>query len=224
MDINLVVLIGAALQISAMLFRNQIILRILFILGGACYIIFYVYVLPEPLWQAAVASIAIASTTAIGLVSILIGRSTAIIPKRLIGLYRQMGSIGPGEFRQLLKYGHRRRLERREALTVQGQTPHKLFFIESGKIEAHKNGHVFPLPSGIFIGEIAFLTEAPASATIYVSPGSDIVEWESARLRKRVERNEKLKIALDARLAKDLADKVTSAVGSADTLDTRSDE
>ena len=218
-DLNLIVIVGAALQISAMLFRNQIILRTLFILGGICYILFYIYGLPEPLWQAALATTSIASTTAIGLLSILIGRSTIIIPKDLIGLYKKMGGIRPGEFRQLLRYGERRRLETSENLTVQDQIPKKLYFIESGRIEAHKNGHVFSLPSGIFIGEIAFLTDVPASATIQVSAGSDIVEWDGTVLRKAVERNEKLKIALDARLATDLAAKVKSAVGSANAAD-----
>lgn len=216
LDINLFLFAGAALQTLAMLFRNQVVLRVLYILGGGCYVTFYIYVLPQPLWQAAAATTAIASTTAIGLIAILIGRSKAIIPKDLIGLYHKMGNIRPGEFRLLLKIGRRRRLEKREVLTVQDRTPEKLYFIESGQIEAHKNGHVFPLPSRIFIGEIAFMTGDPASATVYVSPGSEIVEWDSALLRKMTQRKDKLRLALDARLAQDLAAKVTNAVGSAD--------
>jgi len=171
--------------------------------------------MPEPLWEAAAASIAMATSTAIGLVALLAGRSKALIPKDLMELYQQMGNIQPGEFRLLLKYGRRRQLHEREALTVQDQTLQKLYYIESGEIEAHKNGHVFTLPSGIFIGEIAFMTGAPASATIYISAGSGIVEWDSALLRKASERKDKLRLALDARLAQDLADKVANAVGSA---------
>ena len=148
LDINLFILLGAALQTSAMLFRNQILLRLLFIVGGGCYIAYYIYVLPAPLWAAATASIAMVATTAIGLFSLLIGRSKIIIPKDSVGLYQQMGNIPPGEFRLLLKYSHRRRLERKETLTIQNETPEKLYFIVSGQIDAHKNGHVFPLHPG----------------------------------------------------------------------------
>ena len=47
------------------------------------------------------------------------------------------------------------------------------------------------------------MTGAPASATIYISPGSEIVEWDSKLLRKQTARNDKLRVALDARLAQD---------------------
>lgn len=214
LDINMLILAGAGLQTSAMLFRNQIILRTMFIVGGGCYVTYYVYAMPEPLWEAAAASIAMATSTAIGLIALLVGRSKAIIPKDLIGLYQQMGNIQPGEFRLLLKYGCRRQVHEREALTVQDEALQNLYFIESGEIEAHKNGHVFALPSGIFIGEIAFMTGAPASATIYISAGSEIIEWDSALLRKASKRKDKLRLALDARLAQDLAGKVANAIGS----------
>lgn len=212
--INLFILFGAVLQTSAMLFRNQIYLRTMFILGASCYVTYYIHVLPTPLWEAAAASIAMGTTTAIGLISLLISRSKAIIPRHLVDLYNQMGNIGPGEFRTLLSCASRRDLDREETLTVQGQTPTKLYYIESGQVEAVKNEYTFPLPTGIFIGEIAFMTGAPASATVHVAPGGRIVEWDSERLHKIMSRKDKLRLALDARLAQDLAGKVANAVGS----------
>jgi hypothetical protein len=213
-DMNMLIAVGAFFQTLAMLFRNQIVLRTMFIVGSSFYVTYYIHVLPTPLWEAATASIAMAATTAIGLISLLVGRSKAIIPKHLLDLYEHMGNIQPGEFRALMRCGARRTLDRQETLTVQGQTPTKLYYIEAGQIETVKNEHSFPLPTGIFIGEIAFMTGAPASATVHVAPGSRIVEWDSARLRRKARRKDKLRLALDARLAQDLANKVANAVGS----------
>lgn len=211
---NLFIVSGAVLQTSAMLFQNQIVLRTMFILGAACYVTYYLHVLPKPLWEAAAASIAMATTTGIGLISFLIGRSEFVIPKHLIGLYYQMGNVQPGEFRSLLSCGTRRILDQEETLTVQEQTPKKLYFIESGDVEAVKNDYTFPLPTGIFIGEIAFMTGAPASATVRVAAGGRIVEWDSERLHKQIRRRTKLRLALAARLAQDLAGKVANSVVS----------
>ena len=213
LDADLFIFLGAFLQTSAMLFQNQVVLRLLFLVGGSCYISYYIYGFPDPLWGAVAASATIFTTTLIGLVSLLLGRSRALIPRELLNLYEQMGNMNPGEFRLLLKSGRRRKLLTEETLTEQGQKPEKLFFIEAGHLRAHKNGHVFTLPAGIFVGEVAFMTGAAASASVYAAADSEIVEWNAAALRKQTQRKDKLRLALDAQIAQDLAAKVARAVG-----------
>jgi len=208
------VLVGAVVQTMAMLFRHQIILRVTFIIGAAIYVCFYLLVLPYPLWEAAIASIAMALATFYGLVVILVSRSRLIIPDSLMDLYTTMGGMEPGEFRSLMRSSTRRATEATETLTQEGTVPDKLYFIEAGQMWAEKNARDFSLPPEVFIGEVAFLTGEPASATVRVATGARLVEWDAAALRRRIQRNTRVRLALEARIAEDLAGKVARAVNS----------
>lgn len=208
------VLVGAVVQTAAMLFRHQIILRVTFIIGAAIYVCFYLLILPYPLWEAAIASIAMALATFYGLVVILVSRSKLIIPASLMDLYTKMGGMEPGEFRSLMRSSARRVAETTETLTHEGEVPDRLYFIEAGRMWAEKNAREFSLPSEVFIGEVAFLTGQPASATVRVAAGTRIVEWDAATLKRRIQRNARVRLALEARIAEDLAGKVARAVNS----------
>ncbi|MFB9148614.1 cyclic nucleotide-binding domain-containing protein [Roseovarius ramblicola] len=208
------VLLGAVVQTMAMLFRHQVILRVTFITGAAIYIAFYLVVLPTPLWEAAFASLAMATATFYGLVVLLVSRSKLIIPGSLMDLYHTIGGMEPGEFRSLMRSAARRGVETTETLTHEGEVPEKLYFIESGGMWAEKNSQDFTLPPEVFIGEVAFLTGKPASATVRVAPGARLVEWDAATLKRRIQRNSRVRLALEARIAEDLAGKVTRAVNS----------
>jgi len=209
------VLVGAVVQTAAMLFRHQILLRVTFIIGAAIYVCFYLLVLPYPLWEAAIASIAMALATFYGLVVILVSRSRLVIPARLADLYDRLGGMEPGDFRALMRASARRReAAETETLTIEGAVPDKLYFIESGRMWADKSAQRFTLPSEVFIGEVAFLTGQPASATVRVARGARLVEWDTETLKRRIQRNARLRLALEARIAEDLAGKVARAVNS----------
>lgn len=207
---NLMIITGAVLQTLAMLFRNQVVLRLMYILGGLCYVIFYIYVLPNPLWEAAAATIAIATTTLVGLMLIFAGRSEKLIPKDLFYLYEKMGHVNPGDFRLLLKNANRRTIVEEEVLTEQGKMPDKLYYIESGSAKLVKNGNTFYLNDGSFIGEVSLIMGIPASATVYATPNSQIIEWDKEILLKKTRSSEKLRLALDALIARDMASKVAN--------------
>jgi len=206
------VFLGAAIQTLAMLFRDQVALRITYIVGGAIWIFYYLFALSSPLWEAALASFALTLATFYGLLGLLVGRSKLIIPDHLMGLYHTMGGLAPGEFRALMRAGQRKTVESAEVLTHEGAVPDKLYFVESGGVRAQKNSHEFALPPEVFIGEVAFMTGQPASATIELAAGAQLVEWDAADLKRRMRRNPRLRQALEARIARDMADKVARAV------------
>lgn len=213
-SVGQLVLLGAAVQTMAMLFRHQIALRLTFILGSAIYITYYLFAMPSPLWEAASASLVMALATFYGLVVLLVSRSKLIIPGSLMDLYHTMGGMEPGEFRSLMRSAARRVVETTETLTHEGEVPDRLYFIESGRMWAEKNSQEFTLPPEVFIGEVAFLTGKPASATVRAAPGARLVEWDAATLKRRIQRNSRVRLALEARIAEDLAGKVARAVNS----------
>jgi CRP-like cAMP-binding protein len=213
LDPSRLVLLAGALITVAMLFRNQIILRCIYLSGSALYITYYVAIVSPPLYEAAIASSLIAVATLSGLISILLDRSRFLLRRDQVPLFEAMGGMEPGAFRRLMRLGRHRIVTSEEALTRQGVSPDRLYFVKSGQVLAEKGPHRFLLPAPLFIGEIAYMTEATASATIRVGPDAELVEWQHTTLRRATERNARLRLALDARLARDLADKVAKAVG-----------
>lgn len=207
------VLLASIVMTAAMLFRNQIVLRCVFLCGSALYIVYYLAVLMPPLYDAAVASVILALATLYGLVLLLLDRSRYLIRPDNLPYFEAMGEIEPGAFRRLMRLGQRRIVAREECLTLQGVTPDRLFFVRSGEVEAEKGRHRFHRRAPLFVGEIAYMNGGIASATIRVGEGAELIEWPCSALRRATERSPRLASALDARLAKELAAKVREAVG-----------
>lgn len=208
---NLVLLAGGV-QAIAMLFRNQVIMRCTLMIGTLLYVIYYLLGVSPPLYEAAVVSGMIGLSTLFGLVRLLLDRSQIMISADLIPIYQAMGGIQPGQFRQLMGLGQRRFLEADAVLTREGITPDNLYFVKSGTLLVEKGTSRFTLNAPMFIGEIAYMTGSPASATIRTGAGVELVEWNKNELRRVTQRKPNLGLALNARLANDLAAKVAAAV------------
>jgi CRP-like cAMP-binding protein len=63
----------------------------------------------------------------------------------------------------------------------------------------------------MFIGEIAFLRDKAASATVMTASKSLYVSWNQDELRALLKKNDDLKNAMAALLSADMADKVARA-------------
>ncbi len=208
---NLVLLAGG-IQAAAMLFRNQIMLRCILILGTGLYIGYYLTIVAPPLYEAAFISAAIGLSTFYGLIRLLLDRSQILLKADMIPIYQAMGAIEPGQFRRLMRLGQCHRLTTETVLTQEGIIPDKLYFVTSGALVAEKGESIFILHGPMFIGEIAYITGTPASATIRASAGAELVEWKSDALQREARRKPALGLALEARLARDLAAKLVIAV------------
>ena len=65
----------------------------------------------------------------------------------------------------------------------------------------------------LFLGEIAFLTNAASSASLWLEEGAEVLEWQFDELRRRCERVPRFKLALEASISVDLARKVSWSMG-----------
>ena len=65
--------------------------------------------------------------------------------------------------------------------------------------------------SGNFVGEVAFLTNNNASATVVMAEEGELLCWDVNQLRSRAERDVRFRLALDAMISLDLARKVAQA-------------
>lgn len=212
---DLLILAAATSYFIGYLIINQVMLRLFILAGTLCYIGYYWTVADTPLWMAIWASVAIGSANLFGLWLLLMSRSRLSIPKQYRALYDSQPhfrDLPPGDFRVLITAARHVTLAERTVLMRENAWNTKLYYLLDGTVEAEKLGHAFDMPAGIFMGEVAYLLEQPASATIAVKPGATVLEWDFAELRKRSLRKPRFKLALEAMISRDLSRKVSLAV------------
>lgn len=211
------VFFAAAVQAAALLFTEQVKIRVLLLIGSALYLVYYAVVAGDPLWEAMAATLAMSLANVFGLTALMVSRSARFIPANQMNLYSMFSGVEPGEFRALMKRGTVRTLTENETLTTVGAVPDRLYFVIDGEIEVEQGQGCFQLPPRHFLGEISLMLGTPASATVRVGAGAHLVEWQRENLVRAMTRQPKLKIAVESLLGRDMARKVAVLAGHIDS-------
>lgn len=209
---NLVYLAGA-FYILGLAITNQIILRLFILAGTSIYVIYYSIIADPPLWPAIYVSLLIGAANVGGLTSLIARRSKLAIPRVHADIYNDFPRLPPGDFRALMKLARRYKVTADKQITWEGTPGTKLYFVLKGSTLVRKGEQAFVLPPKLFLGEIAFLTEVPSSASTWLEEGAEVLEWRFDDLRKRCARSPRFKLALEAAISLDLADKVARSMG-----------
>ena len=197
--------------VLGLLFKNQVILRLLILIGTVFYIWYYYIAAQEPLWDAIITSMLIGAANVVGFINLLISQSPRFISSSQMDLYSMLGGMQPGNFRRFMKIGTRRILDGDEQLTTQNEVPEKLFYILAGEVTVDKDGNRFTAGPRVFVGEISMILGTVASASVYLSKGAEIVEWDRGVLFKKMATNDGFRIAVEAVISKDMAHKVAAS-------------
>jgi hypothetical protein len=200
--------VGSILYLICFLFRNQLLLRSFAIAGDLAYVIYYFNVSNQPLWGAILWNIPNIGINLAMIALIFRDRRTVSYSENELKLYGLLPSVEPSDFRKLLKVGKWMTAQADTVLTREGDKPDHLYFVLEGSIDIEKNGRKIPAESGIFIGEIAFLSDVPATATVTVAPGSLYFSWPRASLQKARDNDQSLSVAIGSILNVDLAGKL----------------
>lgn len=209
---DIVVVLAASFQIIGYLLRTQLYLRLLLLVGTILDIFYYLTAAEAPLWTAVGTSSALALANLIGLVMLMLSRTRFLIAGAQIRLYEMIGKIEPGEFRSLMRQGIIRTVTKDRVLTIEGEVPEALYYILAGSAKVSKGTGEFTISPQSFIGEVSIMLDMPASATVTISKGAEIVEWPRDKLIPAMQRDNKLNIALEALIARDMAKKVSAGV------------
>lgn len=190
---------------------NQMRLRTMMFIGSAFYIAYYFTAAAEPLYGAIYTTSAMMLANLAGMANLTVRRFRFSLPRQNADLYDRFDILNPGNFRLVMKSADRLVLPSPHQISTEGAEQPYLYYVISGEIDVSKRGATFSLPSGIFVGEVAYLLRRPSSASITVSMGSQVIRWNIAELRERSKRNPRFKLAIDAVLSRDLAAKVAEA-------------
>ncbi|MFD1343619.1 hypothetical protein [Litorisediminicola beolgyonensis] len=203
--------VGFALKILGFLARDELKLRGLIVIGFSLDVLFYATRMP-PVTQSVWLISAQGVINIALIVLIVLERSTlgmSAQDKRLFAAFR---TLNPGQFRRLMKLAERRQSRPDEALLTEGQPVTHLFWTEAPKIAIAKGDTVYSASGPVFLGEIGLLLERPASATVSLDEGTEIVTWPVNRLRAVMARRPAFSNALVARFSSELAEKLAVSV------------
>ena len=211
MAVENLVYVAFALAFSGYLMRDELWLRLLMLFSSANYLVYYYYVADRPLWDAITTSSILALVNLAMIVVIIWERTTLTMPQRIAEIYASFKMLTPGQFRRLIKSGDVVTTSASRRLTTEGDPVDSLYFVVHGPVRVEKRGRVAEVDGGIFIGELAYLTGRPASATVEVPAGVTLVKWDIEPLRALSRRRRSLSVALMAQFNADLVNKVSNA-------------
>jgi hypothetical protein len=203
--------LGALLYFVCFLFRSQILLRSFAIAADFAYLVYYFNVAEKPLWDAAAWSVLIILTNSVMLIIIIRDQNSTNFTDNELKLYRCLHGLSPSDFRRIVRLGKWTHVESDITLTTTGQSIQHLHYVLEGAIEMEKEGRKIDYKAPLFIGEIAFLRQTPASATVRVKPGVLYITWSHADLTRAQLKHDNLRPAISAMLNSDLAGKLARA-------------
>jgi len=138
---------------------------------------------------------------------------------RQLRLFEDVHLLGQGAFAgfnkaqlaRLVKAGAWRSFEPGATITVQGEPVSELVLICAGQAAVDAQGHtVAHLRGGAFVGEMAFVSGHPASATVTVEQATRAFVFDMQRLRTLVETDDLVAAAMHRVIGRDLAEKLAA--------------
>ena len=208
LDFGLFVHLATLGYVLGFLFKNQLILRLVTLVATFSYIIYYLYYPEEPLWGAILGSSLIIIANLIGTIRLLFDRLPLSISPEYMQVFNRLEGLQPGEFRRLMKIGELANADQDLILTEDQKRPEYLYFVIEGNPQLIKGSDEFEICSNRFVGEVSFILDSVASATVKLPKGGSYVRWERAALAQVLEKSASMKQTFEALIGRDLATKV----------------
>jgi hypothetical protein len=202
---------AALISLSAMAFKDQLKLRFFLLFSIILSIAYHFNEDRGPAWGEIFWNVITFIVTLIVLVQLTLDRTHLGLSLEEEELFGTMNSLTPGEFRALLKVGVWKTAEACTTLTTEGLRPEHLFYVFSGAINIDKGGRQIVVAPKTFIGEVAFLHDTTASATVTLEPGARYLQWPVARLQQKIGARNALKNSVMRLIGMDMALKIARA-------------
>lgn len=136
----------------------------------------------------------------------------AISPDQRAFLRATFPVLDPARLVRLLACGGFEPLPAGAVLTEEGRPVTRLFVVRTGRCAVVAGGReVARRGTGLVVGEMAFLTGRPASATVTMAEDGEVLALDPARLAAEARRDDVVSTALYRLLGEDLARKLAAA-------------
>ena len=205
--------IAAMFYVAGFLVRDQLVLRLLILIGTLLYMFYYLFVGDTPLWDAFIWSAIMGGANLLIICLLVLERTTFALSVNEKKLFEAFVGLSPGEVRKILKIAKWQDESSNDVLTVENELPQNLHYVISGECLITKKDQDFTISRPTFIGEIAYTLNTPATATVRVRDGGNYVSLPRDKLKALEAKNPGLRVALHALFNADLALKVAHSTG-----------
>lgn len=201
---------GNILYLVAYLVRDILWLRIITIAAIASMMPYYYCCHDKPQYQPIAWCSLFVAVNLVQIGLLIWERRPVFIGEEEKRIYREVfKSLSPREFVRLLEIADWERVAVDEQLLTQDQQVNSLSLIATGRGSVQIDGrHVADVGSRQFVGEMAFLTEAPASASVIAKTHMDVLSWPLEKLRPFLLDNSQIHFKLRGVLGNDLVEKL----------------
>ncbi len=117
-------------------------------------------------------------TNLIGMAPLAARRFRFSLPRAHADIYDQFDVLTLDDFSLVMSRAERLVMDAAQDITTESQPNTHLYYVISGQIMVSKRGIQFPLPAGLFVGEVAHLLDTPASATTHLAAGAELIRWD----------------------------------------------
>jgi len=202
--------LASVLTMVAYLLKDILWLRLLTILSCFAGMAFNYFVPATPLWTVIYWNVLFAVINIVQIAIIIKERAGVHFSEEEKELHETLfKNFAPFEFMKLMRVGQWREAKVDEVLAVDQQPLDAVMLIYNGLAGVEKNGkEVAKLKDGNFIGEVSFITEGVATATVRALMPTRYVAWPKTAIKSLLNRNPSMRFAMQAMLSTDLSKKL----------------
>ncbi|MGI8917766.1 MAG: cyclic nucleotide-binding domain-containing protein [Pyrinomonadaceae bacterium] len=203
--------LASVLTLLAYLVKDILWLRALTILACIAGIIFNYFVASTPLWAVINWNLIFIAINVVQIVLILRERRGVNFTEEERELYQTLfKNFAPFEFMKLLRVGEWKDAKKGQVLAVEKQRLDNILLIYNGLLAVEAAGQqIAQLTDGNLIGEMSFVKEGVASATVRVIRPTRYISWPKAELRHLLKRNPNMRYSMEQVFTGDLVRKLT---------------
>lgn len=211
LSVNALVYGAFLLGLMGFLARDELLLRLLMLAASGLYLVYYYHATAGPLWDSVITTAMLGGVNLAMISVVVLERTTLSMSSESAVLFHHFPMLTPGQFRRLLKSARFVSISEPVVLTREGEPVDRLWYVYDGVLQVDKAGQMARIDNAMFVGELAFLTGAPASASVTVEAGARYLEWDARALRALIGKRPGLHVALQAQFNADLVRKVTAS-------------
>lgn len=208
-QIDILVHVGASIILIGYGVRDQIVLRIMVILGTLFYVAFYLS-MDTPLWSSLLWNALFISINIFMIIKLYRDRIVGKMSYNEQTMFRFLHNLNPGEFRKIRNAGIIKTTDSRSRVCDKRKKNNRLYLILDGAAEVLLPNKNVVLGAGAFIGEISFLNREKSSADVFLLPNTTYVVWEYDHLEELFRKNNHIKNCLNYLIAQDVTRKLSS--------------
>lgn len=208
-QIDILVHVGASIILIGYAIRDQIVLRLMVVIGTLFYVAYYLS-MDTPLWSSLMWNALFISINIFMVIKLYRDRIVGKMSYNEQTLFRFLHNLNPGEFRKIRNAGYIATTDSKSRICDKSKNNNHLYLILDGAAEVLLPNKNVILGAGAFIGEISFLKRGKTTADVYLLPNTTFMVWEYDDLEELFRKNQHIKNCINYLIAQDVTRKLSN--------------